>query len=278
MTLDIIFQKILRKIRRISQRLFRYGRYWWNRKARGIAIDGPPVFIVGCGHSGTSILLAILGAHSRIFAVPYETFIATDDHPHRFRKALKKFDRWAIADGKRRWVEKTPKHICHIDRILKWAPKAKILITIRDGRDVARSIQVREGSVEKGIQRWVADNLAGKSYWRYPNVHVVKYEDLVEDFEGTMKDILDFLNEEYEEGMREYYKTPRKWFFIDNIAKPKTPAGKHHEQYRSWQINQPLFDGRGRWKEMSSEELSIVEDIGGEMLAEFGYTMNYGKK
>jgi hypothetical protein len=45
-----------------------------------------------------------------------------------------------------------------------------------------------------------------------------------------------------------------------------------HNQYRSWQINQPVFDGRGSWKAMSDEELSFVTSIAGSMLVEFGYT------
>jgi hypothetical protein len=38
--------------------------------------ENPPVFIVGCGHSGTSFLLAVLGAHSRLCAIPEETRLA----------------------------------------------------------------------------------------------------------------------------------------------------------------------------------------------------------
>lgn len=252
--------------------LFEYLPYYWNRLTLRITIDSAPVFIVGCGHSGTSILLAILNAHSRIYAVPYESGVAMGENKSKFQKKLKRFDRMAIAAGKRRWVEKTPKHILHIGKILKWRPSAKIILIIRDGRDVAYSIQKRTGSLENGIRRWCEDNLAGKEYWSDSNVHVIKYEDLVTDFETTIISVLSFLDEEYECGMKSYHNKPKKWY-SNVISKPKMAHhGTNHNQYRNWQINQPIFDGRGSWKEMSAEELSFINSISGSMLVEFGYT------
>ena len=34
-----------------------------------------PIFIVGCGHSGTSIMLALLDAHSKIEVIPDESWV-----------------------------------------------------------------------------------------------------------------------------------------------------------------------------------------------------------
>ena len=245
--------------------------YYWNRLAMGISIDSPPAFIVGCGHSGTSIVLAILDAHSRINAVQCESYIAVDENRSEFDKAMEQFNRLAIAAGKTRWVEKTPEHIRHIGKILEWQPKAKVILIIRDGRDVAYSIQKRTGSLDRGIRRWCDDNLAGKEYWSHPNVYVVKYEDLVSDVETTITGILSFLDEEYECGMRNYHTRSKRWY-SNVVSKPETSHGENHGKHRNWQINQPIFDGRARWKEMSAEELSFINSIAGPMLVEFGYT------
>jgi hypothetical protein len=241
--------------------LFEYFPYLWGSLVRGVTIDSAPVLIVGCGHSGTSILLTILGAHSRICAVPHESMFAMQDNRPKANKKLRRFNRMAIAAGKRRWVEKTPKHILRIGRILEWCPDTKIILIMRDGRDVACSIKKRTGSLEEGVRRWQEDNLAGKKYWTNPNVHVMRYEDLVTDFEATISSIMAFIDEEYEPEMRDYHKSPKKWY-SNVIAKPEAVSdGDMHNQYRNWQINQPVFDGRGSWKAMSDEELSFITSI-----------------
>jgi hypothetical protein len=239
--------------------------YFRNTFFRGAKITGEPIFIVGCGHSGTSLLLVILGAHSRIFAVPYESRIAKQCC-WRFRAAMRKFNRWAIARGKPRWVEKTPKHILHIDNILKRQPDARVVLIIRDGRDVACSLQKRLGSVEAGIRMWVERNTEGRKYWSHPNVHVLRYEALILDFEKTMREVLAFVGEEYEPGIREYYKSPQK------IEKPASESEGNHDQFRNWKVNQPIFDTREKWKKLPEADQAMIHEIGAELLAELGYT------
>jgi hypothetical protein len=81
-----------------------------------------------------------------------------------------------------------------------------------------------------------------------------------------------FIDEGYEPGMKDYQKSPKKWY-SNIISKPETVSdGEVHKQYRNWQINQPLFDGRGSWKAMSDDELSFITSTAGPMLVEFGYT------
>jgi len=237
--------------------------YLRNRFSRGVKITGEPIFIVGCGHSGTSLLLVILGAHSQIFAVPHESRIAAHCR-WRFLAGMRRFNRWAIAHGKTRWVEKTPKHIMHIENILKHRPNARVILIIRDGRDVACSLQKRHGSLEFGIRQWVQRNTVGKKYWRHPNIYVLKYESLISDFETTMRDLLAFLGEKYEPGIKDYHKSPQK------IEKPAS-EGKNNGAFETWKVNQPVFDTRGKWKNLSATDQALIQQIGGELLAELGY-------
>lgn len=245
------------------------GRYCLNRCARGIAVRGPPVFIVGCGHSGTSLLLAMLGSHSKIAAIPFESGVG---FTHGLRQLARRamFNLLAVSEGKRRWVEKTPRHIGCIGALLRIYPDAKVILMLRDGRDVACSIQDRGGTIERGIQRWVKDNQAGAAYREHPAVRVLRYEDLVSDPAGALREIAGFLGEDYEESMLEFHKTPR-CYYSDNLDKPQSASGADHDQYRNWQINQPLFDGRNRWKRLTEQERAVVKQHANKLLLAYRY-------
>jgi len=242
--------------------------YLRNRYARGITIQAAPVFITGCGHSGTSLLLSILGTHSRIFPIPYESKLGYKGLKSTLY--LRRFNRLAIAHGKTRWVEKTPKHIHCLEQLLSIQPGVKIIIIIRDGRDVACSFKDRFGDLERGIKTWVTDNSAGRPYWKHPAIMVIRYEDIVSGFEATIKKVLHFIGEDFEPALLEYYKEP-KYFYSETIEKPSSITGKDHNQYRNWQINQPLFNDRGKWTTLAPDEKTLLKNIGNDLLLELGY-------
>lgn len=73
---------------------------------KGVRVKSPPIFVVGCGHSGTSLLLKMLNMHPHIHAVPFES--------RAYLKAAWKtgmarilWHKNTIAAGKFRWAEKT---------------------------------------------------------------------------------------------------------------------------------------------------------------------------
>jgi hypothetical protein len=139
-------------------------------------------------------------------------------------------------------MENSKTYTC-IGEISELCPNARILLLLRDGRDVASSIRDRTGSIETGIIRWLEDNRAGRELWSHPSVYVFKYESLLESFEFTVKGVIEFLSEEYQDGVKANLKSPR-YYYSNKIDKWETAFGKNHDQYPNWQINQPLFDGK----------------------------------
>lgn len=258
------FSRILSRLKVLTQ----IKSYPNNRWIKKLCITAPPCYIVGSSHSGTSILLAILDAHSNIHGIPYETKM--------FIKPLKRywmpkyFDILTISNGKKRWIEKTPMHIRHIEDIFSLNKSSKVILIIRDGRDVASSIKDRSGSATKGIKRWINDNKIGQKYWDNPNVHVLRYEDIITNFTDTITNALEFMGESYEESCKNY-NIKNRHYYASAIKKPESPSGKNHRQHRNWQINQPIFDGRGKWKKLNQKEKNIINELAAPMLIEYNY-------
>jgi hypothetical protein len=218
------------------------------------------------------LLVRILGAHSRLCVIPFESSFALK-WPEPCEAAQNFFarcDKLTRGVGKARWVEKTPRHIYRVREILRYFPAAKIVLMLRDGRDVACSIRDRYGSLEAGIDRWIEDNRAGEPFWDNASVRVVRYEKLVSEFEPTVRAVFAFVGEAFEEAALRFHEKPL-YYFSSRIEKPREVFGENNGLYRNWQMNQPLFDGRGKWRALAAEEKRLLKDRAGGMLVEYGY-------
>jgi tetratricopeptide (TPR) repeat protein len=236
-----------------------------------------PVFIVGCGHSGTSIMLAILSSHPAFYPITYESALFKRSESE-IRKIMLQWDRECIEAGKKRWIEKTPPHIFQIKRFSLHRPQSQFIIMLRDGRDVVCSLKHRQQfkTVESRVERWIYDNLAGLPYWNDPRVKVVKYENLIENTQKTLEEICEFLGEKYTNKILEYHQNTKHWYSSEITKPEKIETHEDHLNLRNWQINQPLFDGRGKWKtEMNEVEKEIFKKNAQQYLVKFGYVNNY---
>ena len=221
-----------------------------------------PIFIVGCGHSGTSILFSILDYHKDLFSVKEETYIfkKTSINYSQLNKIFENA-------GKRRWVEKTPGHVHEIPKILSVFPKAQFIVILRDGRDVACSIKERNGDFYFGVERWLQDNLAWLKYENAKFVYVLKLEDLTHNPEEELKKLLLFLDLNYYDDLLNYHKEKRNFF--------NNATEKQHITKRKYQVNAPLQKNTNRWKkEMNEEESRYFNKKAGKLMQHLGYYKN----
>lgn len=183
---------------------------------RVLQFNKGPIFIVGCGRSGTTLLLSVLGAHPRIFAIPFETRLyhffcpsgkKKKDRIKRKKTMLGYLFKEKIPAGKKRFCEKTPRNVHFIsDIFLDYGEKARVIHIIRDGRDVVSSKHPKYKGAYVSVDRWVKDVKAGLKYKDHRQVHTVKYEDIISKPQETLSNIMRFLNEYFSEELLEFSK------------------------------------------------------------------------
>ncbi|MER2508730.1 MAG: sulfotransferase [Amaricoccus sp.] len=228
-------------------------------------------FICGCGHSGTSLLANMFASHPALYIPLIETncFLVRAEARSRW-KALRAEAR---ASKLEHFAEKTPRHVRRISLIRRLVPDARFILMVRDGRDVAASFIRRKGSAEIGARRWLADNRLVRAEEGAPDVFVLRYEDLIADPEGALRGICEFTGFDFASEMLRFHETERLWFGVPELRRGTGEDGVQHALLRNWQINQPIFDGRGSWRDLlGPEDLALFdEDEARQMLAYFGY-------
>jgi hypothetical protein len=214
----------------------------------------------------------IIGNHKNIYGIDYESsFLFTDDQKN-IKNIFLAFKKRCEKINKKNICEKTPKHVYKIDEMYRYVKNPKIIVMVRDGRDVVASLFKRYGSFDKAISRWVCDNFAWIEHPNRENFCVVKYEDFVSDPGSTIKKICDYIGIEYYEGVLNYPK--------NNICYPDIRNGlidgELHNKLREYQINQDIYDGTGRYitdlSQTQLEELQSREDFM-EVMTKLNYAM-----
>ncbi|RWO01814.1 sulfotransferase [Mesorhizobium sp.] len=224
-------------------------------------------FICGCGHSGTTLIATILASHPDVYLPLQETNIFFKWTPLAMFRFWK-LKQAALDAGKNVLLEKTPRHIRRVARIRRLVPGARFVMPVRDGRDVVASLIKRLGDPKEALDRWINDNALVFAERGKPDVLIYRYEDLVENPAKVVEQICGFLDVTFSPDLLDYHKNPQQWF------KPTDASVEtQHEVLRNQQVNQPIYDGSGRWRsELGNAELQdLVQGRGAQLMKAFGY-------
>ena len=211
----------------------------------------PPILIGGCGRSGTSILLSVLSAHPAIAAIPAETeaFCPTAWEPQpdleaSFRPELIEEHLGALSPRPQaaRWLEKSPKNVLFLGRIIEhFKGRVRLINLVRDGRDVVTSFHPTRRRERPWVSpgRWIGDVGAGAAFDDHPLVHVVRYEDLILEYERTVRDLCLFLGEEVHPDLFDWHahatvRTHVAWAGQVSGLHPQSIGKWKREENRKW--------------------------------------------
>lgn len=179
-------------------------------------------------------------------------------------------DEMAKAQGVRRWADNSPEELLHARSIKRALPEALFIHMIRDGRDVALSLDARP---HKWVRPFAWDRpdslLVTGLFWEWmvqrgrkecagvgSDSIEVRFEDLQSDPQRTLKKIGDFIVHDLD---------------YDRIL--KVGIGSVSEPNTSFKGDSG--NPAGRWKKkMSSETLARFERLVGTTLGSLGYELS----
>ena len=174
----------------------------------------------------------------------------------------------ARSQGVPRWAECTPEHLLFLQRIKQTIPDALIIHVIRDGRDVALSLEK---------QKWIrplpmyrnSGRLVGALYWEWmvqkgrrdgrelgADYCEVRFEELIQDPRKTLAQLSRFVDQELD------YDRIRQ-VAIGSVAEPNT----------SFQGAERAFNPVGRWRDQPHQDIVALEGVIGQALQELGYPL-----
>lgn len=240
------------------------------------------------GHSRLSIppeshFVVALARHGRRGAVTVDDIIAHPEFkawnadaealrhwvdrvaPTNYRELVSAvFDWYAVSHGKHRWGDKTPGYVSYLPQLLSVFPDAQFVHVLRDGRDVVASLSEQVWGPEKpaiGALWWRRKVSAGRRAGarmgtdRYIEL---KLEDLIVDPETRVRELCDFLGEQFEPNMLEFPTRARTLFAEDDKVAAR--------------VREPLTSGLRDWRSgMSVREQRAVEALCHRQLVRLGY-------
>ncbi len=258
---------------------------------RSVAAAGQisPTFMVGFPRSGTTLLDTILRSHPGISVVEEKPMAGAMSKAFDQGHTIENFNGLSEAGaldlravyfnelkkhldgdgGGKLVVDKYPLNIVHVGLIHRVFPDAKFILALRHPCDCVLScfmqtFKLNEAminflSLEQSAELYAAVMELWFAYRQKLNLdfHVLKYEDLVQDLEGTCKPLIRFLGLEWDDNLHNYQKTASERGSIN------TPSYS--------QIVQPLYkQASGRWINYR-KQMEPVKPVLQPWIEAFGY-------
>jgi len=249
---------------------------WSPLEASDVRSD--PIFMIGFPRSGTTLLDTILRSHPSIEVIEEKPIVLNlINSVHELQngglEGLKKIRKNEIQkirrvyfdsleseikniDNSKIYIDKFPLNIIYVGEIFRIFPKAKFIISLRHPCDCVLSCFMQTFSINNAMANFLNLEDSAKLYdlvmklWIqytsiFPiNYYEVRYENLVENLETTVRPLLKFLELPWHDSVSEFYKTAKKGPQI------KTPSYD--------QVIKPIYsEASGRWKMYKEQNINI---------------------
>ena len=242
------------------------------------------VFLVGFPRSGTTLLENVLAAHPNVVALEEKPCLERVADPYlASSESLERLARISSAEAVRQrdaywscvrgygidprgkvFIDKMPLASVQLPVIAKLFPDARILFAVRDPRDVVLSCFRRRFGMNPSMYELLTLEGAAQFYDAVMQLselyrgllslprHIVRYESLVEDFDGTARAACDFLGLEWDEAIRDFAAKARARG-ISTPSAAQVARGLNREGQGAWRHYRdqmaPVLPVLERWVE-----------------------------
>ena len=261
----------------------------YKERLKNFKLSQPPhpplAFLIGFPRSGTTLLERILDTHNEIQVLdekatlgevlPLFTNSQNSDHFFKniFRLRLKYFQE--VLDNieytpNQLLVDKNPLYLREVGLIHFLFPHAKFIFAVRHPCDTCLSCFMQNFTTTPSLANFTSledsivyyDEIIGlllEQEKKYSlNIHRIRYEDLVGDFEGEGRKLLNFLNVPWQSDLDQYHKNTKNRVLV------QTPSYS--------QVCRPIYkEARYRWlkyKNYFQPFLPIIQ----KYIDQFGYS------
>lgn len=249
-----------------------------------------PIFLIGFPRSGTTLLDTILRTHDSVEVIEEKPiveefvrslnveinneFLNLENIENNFANQMRSFyfekrNKFIKFNHRKIYIDKLPLNFIFIAEICRFFPRAKFIFALRNPYDVILSCFMQQFSPNDAMMNFT--NLDDASYFydlsmtlyrKYyklfkSNIFEIKYEDVVLEFDDSIKKLLNFLNLDFKEEIKKFYETATKRGIIS------TPSFN--------QVNKQLYKNSiNRWKNYE-DKFHNCKPILNKWLNEFNY-------
>ena len=250
--------------------------------------NSDPTFLIGFPRSGTTLLDTILRSHPLIdvleekpivdkFVELLNIKIKSDFKnlkDHKIDKEMRDFyfrekSNYSSKKNCKIVIDKMPLNTVYVGEIVRFFPNAKFIFAIRHPSDCVLSCFMQNFLLNNAMTNFLNLEDSAKLYnqvmilWELYNnklkinFHMIRYEDLIENFETEVKKLLNYLGVDWSNKVTEFYKTSKKRGMLN------TPSYN--------QVSQPLYTKSiGRWKNYQ-DQFQDISPILDKWIQKFSY-------
>ena len=253
----------------INKRINFFSKSDFDKRDLKISKKNDPIFLVGFPRSGTTLLDTILRSHKAIEVIEekpiVEKFIDTlkieiNDDFSKLKKLNEKFhskmrktyfderDKYINFSKDKIYIDKLPLNMIFIGELYHFFPNAKFILALRNPPDVILSCFMQQFTPNDAMMNFInlndaynLYNLVMTLFLEYKkifksniNIYEIKYEDVVDNFDKTVKDLLNFLDLEWQDDVRKYYETASKRGIISTPSFNQVNKKIYNKSVNKW--------------------------------------------